>query len=260
MKLLILLAALARGAEVVVILASELKPYREALAGFQKAFKGEALVLSLADPVPREARVVVAFGGKAAAKPRPPGAAAVYGLSPGINLPAPAAKILMVPRAGELMARIRKLAPRARRLGVLHGGPLSQFYIDELAKAGAAEDVKVVAERVSSPRDVPVKLRALAGGVDLLWAPPDPAVIDGQSLEALRAFSWENDIPLFVSSPGLTARGAAASIHVPYQAHGRAAAQAALDFLEGRPRGRYYADEVETVENEEAARESGLDR
>lgn len=260
MRLFLAAALLANAGEVAVVLGSDLRPYQEALEGFREGFGGEFAELGLSEPLPPETRVVVAIGGKAAARSLPRGVALVYCLAPGIQLPPPAARVVMLPRAGQLLARIRRHWPGLRRLGVLTGSPSYASYARELEDAAAAEDVAVIHERVGSPREVPGKLRVLVRKVDALWVPPDPRVLDAGSLTALQTFSWDNDVPLFVSSPGLSERGAVASIHVPYRALGRTAALAAREALAGRVRSRYFADEIVETSNPEAARQTGLEQ
>src|SRR5688572_19164389 len=106
---LLLWCGAVRAQEVVAVLGSEQRAQREAFEGFQAAFGKTVPVLALGEPIPAEAKVVLAFGGKAAVQRYPRRATVVYAIAPGLLLDrkthaGPAVKIMMDPEAAVLLA------------------------------------------------------------------------------------------------------------------------------------------------------------
>src|SRR5258708_7625278 len=81
LSLLVSSLASASDEAIVVVLSSNLKPYQEALNGVKKEFDGNipTFVLSNGEPeIPRETKVVIAIGGKAALYSYPDRARLIY--------------------------------------------------------------------------------------------------------------------------------------------------------------------------------------
>ena len=225
--------------EIVAVLSSELPPYLEAVEGFQEAFSAPVPVLHpknlSSEGLPR-ARVIVAFGGKAASLEYPEGTLVIACMAP--TLPQggrETREVLMTPGMGAVLKNLRALQPGLRRIGVLWASPGMSRYHAEMSKESEGSGLEVSSGKVTGPNDIPVVLRALAGRVDALWLTPDPALVTPGTFETLRDFSRDNGIAFYVPTPGLVEQGATAAVASSFRDIGRTAASAARDLLAGRP-------------------------
>jgi hypothetical protein len=261
-------AGWARAQEVVAVLSSDLAPYREAYQGFEAALGRPVFQHHLQAGRPRigrDTRVVVAFGGKAATEEYPGGPALVYCLAPGTTLdPAqrqgPTVRISMLPMAGQVVGALRDLQPPLRNLAVLWITDTMTEYAGELRRAGGEAGLGVAAEQLPDPEQLPESLRQLTSrGVEALWLPPDPLLINAGSFALLREFSRANKIPLYAPTAGFAEEGAVAAVGVSFAQNGRTAAETALSILAGRRMPEeIYPDECEITLNLGAAARMGL--
>jgi hypothetical protein len=262
------LGAPARAEDVEVVLSADLAAYREALAGFKEAFGGPFAARAAGEARPAgasDAKVVVAFGAKAARDARGDGAFFIYGLVPGARVPPPkgargASKVWVAPEPHRLVAEVRRLQPSLRRLLVVWVVPHFAEYARQLARAGAPLGVEIVECGLESREQLPDCLRAWGSGVDALWLAPDPFLICEETALTARSFSWSNKIPVYVSVEGLLDKGATVSVAAKFRAMGRAAGKIARDALEGKevPEA-VYAEEFETQIDARAAARAGLE-
>lgn len=239
-----LLAALpprpASAQEVVAVLSSDLRPYREAYQALQDSLGRRVPVLPLGEEVrpPPSAKVVVAFGGKAALARYPPRVALVYAVAPGIDVSPSdrggvSVKVPMEPEPSVLLGALRRLKPGLKRLGVPWSSDGVAPTIESLKKAGRELSIQVDAPRLEDPAELPARLRELRTTADALWIPPDPALINARDFATIRQFCRDNGIPFFAPTQGLVEQGADASVSVGYAEIGRAAAGAARTHLDG---------------------------
>jgi ABC-type uncharacterized transport system substrate-binding protein len=109
--------------------------------------------------------------------------------------------------------------------------------------------------------DLPDGLRTvLRQGVDGVWLPPDPVLINARSFSIFREFSRSNDVPLYVPTSSLLNRGAVASVSCGFDEIGRTAGRLAhLALSGGISGGVVYPERVVFRVNGEAARDAGLE-
>jgi hypothetical protein len=261
-------AGAAGAQEVMAVLSSDLAPYREAYQGFAEALGRPVSAVNLQVGRPRiasDTRVVAAFGGKAAVETYPGDLALVYCVAPGTTLDpgqrqGPTVRINMLPVAGQVAGALRELQEPLRHLGVLWITDAMTEYAGQLRQAGGEAGMEVSAEQLGDPDQLPDSLRRLIGrGVEALWLPPDPLLINAGSFALLREFSRANKVPLYVPTAGFAEEGAVAAVGVSFAQNGRTAARAALDLLAGRELpGEIYPDECEITLNLGAAAAVGL--
>ncbi|MBI2384460.1 MAG: hypothetical protein HYV14_00445 [Elusimicrobia bacterium] len=265
--LALLLAASARGAraqEVVAVLASSQRAQQETFDGFQAAFGKPVPVLPMGAALPAAAKVVLAFGGKAAMQRYPDRVTVVYAVAPGALIArgshdGPSIKIMMEPEAAALLERLKSLQPGLKRLAVLWTSAPHVGSAARLVKAGAARGVAVTAERLEDGDALPSRLRALKSGIDAIWLPPDPLLINARNFEILKRFSYDNDVPFYVPTEGLAEQGATAAVSVSYKEMGRMMAEAAKSAQKGRASpAELYTGLVRVAVNRAAAAEAGL--
>ncbi len=259
------LAPLARAAEPVVwaVFSAGSAPYQEALAGLKETAGAEIRTefLDRDDAeLPEAAGVIVAFGAKAALRRYPRAATVIYAMAPGAEVDRSRSVVLhMEPEAGMLIARLQQIAPSARRIGVLWESPSMKAHAAALAAAGQNAGLTIEAVKVAGAAEVPERLRALYGKVDLIWLPPDPLLLNAQTLPIFIEFSRSNRLPLIVPTGGLVEKGATAAIGPSFKQLGRVAGLEVRDAEAGRALPPVvYPAQVEVTISRVAAEQTGL--
>ncbi len=227
--------------EVVAVLSSESQPYRDAYAAFQEAFGAPVPRLPLGERArpPREARVVVAFGSKAALAAYPDRVALVVAMAPAARLSrreraGPTIRVGMLPEASAILAGLKEVQPGLKRLAILWTPASASDHRDGVEEAAAAAGVALLAAQVDSPEDLPDALRGLLGKADALWLPPDPVLATRESFSTISEFCSANAVPFYAPTQGLVQSGAAASVSASFAEIGRTAAAAAKALLAGK--------------------------
>jgi hypothetical protein len=260
------LSAFARAQEVAAVISSAPGPYQAAFDSFLKEFGQQVSVYHLPQDKPvigRGTRVVVAFGGEAAVQSYPKRVTVIVCLAPG--LPArsphggPFSLIAMKPPAAILLTQLKKLQPQMKRLAVLWNSKSYGGYLFELQRIAAAQGISVVAVRVSEASDIPEALRTQSAKADALWLGPDPRLINPETFQTIKQFSWDNALPFYVPTAGLAAAGAAAAISISTQEMGHQVSELSRQALSGAllPEIVYPEKTVLTI-NPESAGKAGL--
>lgn len=250
--------------EVVAVLASEQRAQRETYQSFQAAFGKPVPVVPLGEDIPAGAKVVVAFGGKAAIAPYPGRVTLIYAIAPGLIVgpkshDGRSIKVMMEPEPGALLHALQSLQPKLKRLAVLWSSAIRGPAVERLVKLGAARGIAVSAERLEHSRGLPDRLRRLEGKVDAIWLPPDPLLINESSFGVIKHYSYDNDIPFYAPTEGLAEQGATAAVAVSNKEMGRQAAAAAKAVLKGSEvASELYSDKVSVTINRAAAEQVEL--
>ena len=224
--------------ELSVVLSSNLSPYIEAFDGVQKAWGRALHRIDLRDDqaptLPSETRVVITIGGQAALASYPSHVMVIYCLAPGVVLNKQAIKIAMTPSATEIIKRLKVVQPTLRRLGIFWASDAQESFLKVLHVAAQQWGIELITKRVGGIGDLSNGLRSvLRDGVDGLWLPPDPVLINARSFGIFREFSYANDVPLYVPSSGLLEKGAVASISSNFHHIGQTAGEVAHQILIG---------------------------
>jgi putative ABC transport system substrate-binding protein len=157
---------------------------------------------------------------------------------------------------------IRRVFPRARRVGVVFDPAQTGAYVRE-ALSAAGLGLTLVTREISRPAELSGRLAELRSQVDVFWLLPDPTVLQGANLDALLLYSFESRIPIHGFARKYAELGAVAAAHFDPGAMGAQAATV-LDAAIGHPpepaaaRWRYAAD-AQLVVNQKVARKMGLD-
>lgn len=251
----------------VALLSSGSGAYMEAFSAFQAVYGSEVKYFDVSKEKPRfteTTRTAVAFGGRAAGLPYPPGMSVVYCMAPGFfqdDIPAGsrAVKISMVPRLGLLAAQFKAIQPGIRRLRVFWKAPGFGDYIGTLKKEAAPLGIEVETVKVDQTDDLPEILRQSLGKMDAFWLPPDPLLISPETLMIFKEFSWDNGVPYYASSKALAREGATAAFAISFRDIGGAAALAVKSMDAGeKPVPVVFLDKVELTLNASAARKCGI--
>ena len=133
-------------------------------------------------------------------------------------------------------------------------------YLDSLRQAALGRGIEIHNERLDDADDLPERLRQLARrGIDALWLPPDPLLINVNTFAVFREFSRANGVPFYAPTAGFVEAGAVAAVAPSFREIGVVAASATLDLLAGVVGNtEVYPAHGETTVNLEAARRAGL--
>lgn len=228
----------ARAQEIVAVLGSEQRPYREAYEGFSAAFGKPVPILAIGEAIPGETKIVLAFGAKAAVQSYPGRITLIHAIVPGWTIDRKthdgrSIRVMMVPEAGALLGGLKAIQPGLKRLAVLWSSASQAASAQRLVEMGAARGLTVTAERLEDPGGLPVRLRELMGRVDAIWLSPDPLLINAGNFETIKRFSYDNNVPIYAPTMGLAEQGATAAVSVTYAEMGRTMAGAAKAVLSG---------------------------
>jgi putative ABC transport system substrate-binding protein len=127
--------------------------------------------------------------------------------------------------------RFREVAPRVKRIGVIHSQAVTAIVAEASAAAGKL-GLRIVARSIASPREVAEAFSELSGQIDALWLLPDSKVMNKEVFNYLLRTSLDANIALFGFIDGLTQAGALASISPDYQDIGARAADLVAQTVE----------------------------
>jgi len=228
----------AAAGEVVAICDREVAPYRVLLEGLTAACDCTVQVMT-----PQEAaqegleRRLKAAGVRAVLAVGIQAQAAVEGLR---DLPV---VLVMVPnvaswvaaqanRSGIEMAlsprqhleALRRVFPRARRVGLVFDPAQSGDYVREARQVATALGLVLEAREIVRPGEFSRRLAELRVAVDVFWLLPDPTVLQAQNLNLLLLASFESHIPIYGFARKYVELGAIAAEHLDPAALGAQAA------------------------------------
>lgn len=258
------ITAAAADAPIHALLSADTRPYQEAWEGFRDELNGQASVSVVGTAaIPDSARVVVAFGSKAALEPHRGGARLIICMAPSVSTRHrgrnDVLRVGMTPAPQALIASLKALQPGLSRLAFVWKSEFyGEQYLPQLREAGKAAGIEIESVEIDNDADIPDQLRSLYGHADALWLPPDPLVISERNFLLFRDFSLSNRLPLYVPVPSLAERGATASIGVQFRAIGRTAARVARQALDGETAPVTFPAPVETTLNRNSAAAVGL--
>ncbi len=244
--------------EVIVVFASEVPAYQEALEGLRQSlgpgtvqprfldltvagFAGE-LAAALGRPA---TRLVIAIGTDAqlavfSLRTEVPVLSTMILRSDAVRLPAReppsqrvAAVYLDLPVTG-LLTEIKKLLPGKTRLGVIRN-PSQTGQADPALEARARQlGFTPVVVDCSRPEDLAKAFLSLKPRADLVLLFPDSALYNNATVKPLILASLESRLPIIGFSSNFVRAGAAAGVYPDFRDVGSQAADLALRYLSGR--------------------------
>ena len=130
---------------------------------------------------------------------------------------------------------LQVLLPTAKTVGVLYNPDENKMRIEAAGRIMQTMGLKLVAQEVRSPQDVPAALEGLAKKVDVLWGLADTVAMTPQSAKNVLPFSVRNNIPLIGPSPTWVKAGALYALEWDYADVGAQAGDMAMKVLKGAP-------------------------
>lgn len=234
--------------EVVVVQSMRVKPYEEALKGFNSVCSSEIsrLVLTEVDVADIERKIhrirpdmILAIGQDALASVKGienisivylmvlnphsilSGEENITGVS--MNIP-----------EDEQLGALLNVLPNTRRIGLLYDPTRTGQVVKRAEEFARASDLSVIAKEIHSPREAPSLIMEMKGKIDVFWMLPDVTVLTPETVEFLLLFSLENKIPLLTFSEKYVELGAFMSIGIDAFDMGSQAGEMANKILSGR--------------------------
>ena len=153
---------------------------------------------------------------------------------------------------------LQVLLPKAKTVGVLYSPDENKMRIEAAGRILQNMGLKLVAQEVRSPQDVPAALEGLAKKVDVLWGLADTVAMTPKTAkDILLPFSVRNNIPLIGPTPTWVKAGALYALEWDYTDVGAQAGDMAVKVLRGvppsaiptaSPRKVYYALNLKTAQ------------
>jgi putative ABC transport system substrate-binding protein len=224
---------------IVVLLSQDAEPYRQALAGVEKALRQRKSEITLTakqlggdqgkaaealqEALQKRAHAVVTLGGLAtqAAIKAPPRAPVVAGLVPtAASLKGGSSAItgVVLEFTAETQFRwLRRFVPNGRTVGVLYNPTENKGTVATFASAAGKQGFTVDAVEVEEPRQIPAALEALSRRVDVLFGVPDRVVLNPDTAKQILLVSFRARIPFVGPSPSWAKAGALYALGWDYE-------------------------------------------
>lgn len=237
LALLLLSPSAAFAAKALVVLSEPLSPsFREAFDAFLAEW-GEPVDTAPADRPLAEAPhdVVVAFGGRAAARARADARPLVVALAPayrGEGRDAATVRVALTPSPERFVAALA--AAGVKRLLAVRAAPAEAEFRRRAESAGKAAGVEIFDRILGGPEALPRLLRRDGVLADGVWLAPDPMSVTPETFGAAREFSRARAVPFFAPAAGLVDGEVRGELTVSFADCGREAARAARELLAGR--------------------------
>lgn len=128
---------------------------------------------------------------------------------------------------------LQKVLPRHKTVGVLFGAEKSRARIEETQRVAIQLGLRLHAEAIATPQEIPDALARLAKHADVLWGIPDPMVLNAQTAETILLFCMRNRIPFMAPSEVWVKAGALFALDRDYTDLGAQAAELAAQVVRG---------------------------
>jgi len=254
--------------ETVAVISSEASAYLEAFTAFQKAYGAPVRLYNAAKgrpEIPKEVRTVVAFGSRAASQNYPSRLNLIYTMAPGLRLDpktreGKSVSISVLPDFGLILSKLKALQPGLKKLYIFW--TLREFdqYLESGAARGTELGIEVKTVRARTTEELPALLRQSLSDMDAFWLPPDPFLLNAETLTLLREFSWGNSVPFYAPTKGITREGATASVAISFSEMGISAAKSVKAVHDGSsPAAVIHPDRVELTLNRVSAKKCHLE-
>lgn len=267
--------------EIAILKSSDLSAYNQAVEGFRSTATNDNLTLreyDLEGDLERgrklarrirasDAALVLAVGVKAAlaAKLEVLDVPVVYCLvldpdKYDLSAPNLSGISLEVPPAQQF-ATMKTILPKLKRVGVLYDPGKTARLLQEATAVAKQQGIELLAQPISSEREIPPMLRTLLPLVDALWLVPDTTVLSEESLPFILQESLDANRSVFGFSSEFVKRGALLGLSVNYRDIGKQAARLSKRILDRQvvPPVKTVPDHFNLALNLKTARFLGLD-
>lgn len=129
---------------------------------------------------------------------------------------------------------IKKMVPDVKKIGVVCNTSEinSKLQVDALKEAASKEGIEVIDKGATRANEVNQAVSAIAGNVDVIFAPTDNLVASSMSI--ISKVASDNNIPVIGTEEGHVENGALACNGISYKELGKKAGEMAADILNGK--------------------------
>jgi putative ABC transport system substrate-binding protein len=217
--------------EVVIVQSSEVRPFTEAVEGFEKTCDcviGKIIITgSERSDIAAKVRklqpdAVFALGMDAVTSVQSISDIPIfYTLTAGVKQPYPElanlSGVSMYINPERQIDAIMELLPAAKRIGVIYNSRNTSAFVEKATQYARSNEIEIISRQANSARDVSALLEGLKDRIDVLLMVPDVTVITPETFDAMLFFSFRNRIPIFTFSEKYVDMGAVAALTVdPY--------------------------------------------
>lgn len=213
--------------QAVVLKSANIRPYNDALKGFQSScgcslttvppdLAGES---TAGERISRlRPDVVLAIGMDALARARKiTDLPVIYVMVPGHLSDVKARNVSGVSMnisPSKYLDAMTRLFPSASRIGLVYDPGDSDAYVKEAVRSAAEREIDLVVKKAETAGAVPSLLDTMKKKIDIFWMLPEPALLNSATVDYMLLFSFENKIPIFTFSKKYVDMGAAAALTV----------------------------------------------
>ena len=138
-----------------------------------------------------------------------------------------------IPPERQLRALLDAL-PATKSIGLLYDPNRTSYLVGKAQDSAGKMGINLIAKEVHNSREAPSLIMDMKGKIDVFWMLPDITVITPQTVEFLLLFSLENNIPLLAFSDKYVEAGAFMSTDIDAFDMGTQAGEMAKEILFGR--------------------------
>jgi len=128
---------------------------------------------------------------------------------------------------------LRRFLPTSRDIGVIYSPAENGEKIEAAARLAEHMGLRLHAEKIQSPKELPAALENVARKASVLWGVADKVVLTPQTAQHILLFSYRNRIPFVGLSSSWVKAGALYSLEWDYADMGVQCAEIALRILQG---------------------------
>jgi len=276
LPLLVAPPRVAAAGEVAVICDREIAPYRALLEGLTSACDCTVRVITPQEAAPEGleqrlkasgTRAVLAVGLRARAaveglRDLPVLLTMVPQVAPWVAAQANRSGIEMSLSPRQNLETLRRVFPRAQRIGVIFDPAQMGGYVRESQAAAVALNLTLVTREIARPGEFYRQLEELRGQIDVIWMLPDPTVLQGENVNALLLASFESRVPIYSFARKYVELGAIAAAQFDFTTLGDQVAERIRHMpssLAGAAPLRWeYTRGAQLVLNQKVARKMGI--
>lgn len=180
------------------------------------------------------------------------------------NLQAPGGQVTGVSDRvplGKHLELIRKLTPKAKRIGVLYnsGESNSVSQVNLLKAEAKTQGFTIVEVTVTNSNEVATAAKSLVGKSDAIYVPTDNTIVS--ALESVLQVGMSNQLPVYAGDTDSVDRGAIATLGFNYKEIGRQTGKMVVRVLKGEKPGAIAVEtptQMDLVINAKAAKQMGV--
>jgi len=227
----------ATAGEVVLVVSAHTGPFFEAAQAFEQTFHQERTTDTLVMLEPgqpfNDANVVVVMDTKLAASLIDIDVPLIHCMA--LHAPSGAAALVLAYSIEDQLQLVRKVVPRATRVGVVYSDDHSAQIVEQARSLVEGYGLKLIDVRISGPAELSRALNGLANRVDILWGVPDLSLYTPATSKAVLVIQFRQRVPFIGLNDTWVQGGAAMGPSFDPVALGGQCAQIAGELLDGTP-------------------------